>query len=102
MKDFLDEVIAERIASDPDFATVWPASDMRLQLITLRKRANLTQDEVAERLGISQPRVAELERRPDRVSLGRILRYLQAVGGSFSIDECKAKRSESQKARRVA
>lgn len=79
-QDWLDSVIQERIASDPEFARLWPESEAGLRLVAMRKDAGLTQAEVAERMGVSQPRVAEIERRPNRVSFGRMQKYLAAVG----------------------
>lgn len=101
MKDFLDEVIEERLASDSEFAEQWPAADLRIQLITLRKESKLTQGEVANKMNISQPRVAEIERHPERVSLGRVLQYLQAVGGTLSVEPLHSP-GEIPRVRRVA
>lgn len=93
MKDFLDEIIAERKAGDPEFAKLWPDAELRIQLAMLRKRAGLTQRELAERMQIPQPRVAEVERNPERVSFGRIIAYVRATGGDFAILPKKAKKT---------
>jgi DNA-binding XRE family transcriptional regulator len=85
MKDFLDELIDERKANDPEFAAQWPAAELRIQLAMLRKKAGLTQSELAKKMNIAQPRIAEVERNPEKVAFGRILAYVQATGGQFSI-----------------
>lgn len=95
MKDFLDEMIEERKAGDPEFAALWPEAELRIQLSMLRKRAGLTQKELAERMKVPQPRVAEVERNPERVSFGRILAYVRATGGEFSIVPKKVKKTTS-------
>lgn len=56
-----------------------------LQLATylrsLRRSRGWTQAELGRRLGISQPRVAEIERHPDRVSVKQLLDLLATLGG---------------------
>lgn len=44
-----------------------------------RSRRNLTQSQLAERLGLSQRLVSALERRPHRASFERVLRLLAAL-----------------------
>jgi DNA-binding XRE family transcriptional regulator len=59
-------------------------SEMHLgrRLAELRRRGGLTQQEVAGRLGMTQPEVSRLERRSDaRLSLTRA--YVRALGGEL-------------------
>ena len=42
-------------------------------LVSRRKALKLSQEAVANRLGISQPRYSELEIHPDRITLDRLL-----------------------------
>ena len=53
------------------------------QLIPLfqafRKRQNLTQAELATRLGVGQQTVSHLERHPDKATIERLLRALAAM-----------------------
>jgi transcriptional regulator with XRE-family HTH domain len=52
-----------------------------LYLCTLRRRARLSQPELARRSGISQPNISHLERRePDRVKPGTRERLAAALG----------------------
>jgi|688.fasta_scaffold2353688_1 HTH-type transcriptional regulator/antitoxin HipB len=53
------------------------------QLIPLfqafRKQQNLTQAELANRLGVGQQTISQLERRPNKATLERLLRALAAM-----------------------
>lgn len=50
----------------------------------LRKARRLTQNEIAERLQISQPSVAALEQRTD-IMLSTLAKYIEALGGRLEI-----------------
>lgn len=52
----------------------------KMGLATIRKAAELTQTEVAERMGIRQTSVSRLETRPDML-LSTLRGYLDAAGG---------------------
>ncbi len=49
-----------------------------------REEAGLTQAEVAEKLGTSQPSVAKLEARSD-VLMSTFAKYVEAVGARYTI-----------------
>jgi predicted transcriptional regulator len=55
------------------------------QLIEARKKAHLTQDEVAKRMGTTQSVVARLESGNPLPSLRSLKRYAQAVCGRIEI-----------------
>jgi predicted transcriptional regulator len=55
------------------------------QLIEARKRAHLTQEEVAKRMGTTQSVVARLESGHPLPSLRSLQRYAQAVDGKVEI-----------------
>ena len=55
------------------------------QLIEARKKAHLTQDEVAKRMGTTQSVVARLESGRPLPSLRSLKRYAQAVNGKVEI-----------------
>jgi predicted transcriptional regulator len=55
------------------------------QLIEARKKAHLTQDEVARRMGTTQSVVARLESGHPLPSLRSLKRYAQAVNGKVEI-----------------
>lgn len=53
------------------------------QLRWLRKKKQLTQTEVAAQVGMTQSQIAKIERAQVEVSLPRLRRLLQAVGGDL-------------------
>jgi transcriptional regulator with XRE-family HTH domain len=61
--------------------------ELWLQLVEARRAAGLTQEQVAERLGVSQAQVARIERRGyDAHTLNTLRRYVQALGEGFSLE----------------
>jgi HTH-type transcriptional regulator/antitoxin HipB len=52
-----------------------------------RKALRLSQASLAERLGISQARVSELESRPETITVDRLLVILKALGMELSITD---------------
>lgn len=57
--------------------------DLMRQLIAMRKKHHLSQEVVAERMGVSQPTVASFERYDSNPQLSSIRRYALAVGASI-------------------
>jgi DNA-binding XRE family transcriptional regulator len=84
-KDYLDELIETNMERDPRFAAEWPSVEAALSLAALRQKAGLTQQEVADRMGVARPRVAEIERDLSRVSFARVARYAAAMGARFDV-----------------
>ena len=78
--DMLDDVTAEEAKLNPTAASEWKAMKLVAELIKARKDLGLTQADVAERMGLPQQRVAEVERRPWSASFGRVLAYARAIG----------------------
>ena len=85
----MDPNVAELLGidlSDPDIQRENAAidRDMRLieSLVELRKTQGLTQAQVAERMGRSQPSVSDFERLGGDPHLSTIRRYALAVGAS--------------------
>ncbi len=76
MKD--EEFRAEFVGLEDEFA-------LASQLIEARKKAHLTQDEVAKRMGTTQSVVARLESGHPLPSLRSLKRYAQAVCGRVEI-----------------
>lgn len=50
-----------------------------------RKNAGISQRELARRLGVSQPRVAAIERAED-LNLSTLARYAEAIGGQPRVE----------------
>jgi transcriptional regulator with XRE-family HTH domain len=53
-------------------------------LAAARRKAKVSQTELARRLGVSQPRIAAIERSED-VTVGVLTRYVEALGGTLEI-----------------
>jgi ribosome-binding protein aMBF1 (putative translation factor) len=64
-EDFLDELIRERSARNPNFPALVEAAEARRELLlglaNARERSGFTQTEVAAAMGTSQSQVARLE-----------------------------------------
>ena len=58
--------------------------ELALAMQTLRASTGLTQQELADRLGVNQPAVAKLERVGDH-KLGSIVRYLGELGAELMV-----------------
>jgi transcriptional regulator with XRE-family HTH domain len=61
------------------------------KLTALREQAGFTQRELAKRLGVSQPRVAAIER-SQNVTIEVLDQYVHALGGSLEINVVKGKK----------
>jgi transcriptional regulator with XRE-family HTH domain len=57
-----------------------------LALRTLRKKLNLTQGEMAERLGVKQPSISKLENGDRRLTLETLSDIIGALGGEWEIN----------------
>lgn len=57
------------------------------QLRELREAIGLTQEELAERIGVGQRQVSKIERGDlDSAKVGTIRKYLEAVGGDLVVE----------------
>jgi DNA-binding XRE family transcriptional regulator len=85
-----EEVLAEHLASDPEFAAEWErlalARMVSVQMIGYRADHGLSQRDLAERLGVSQPRVVELESGEKNPQIETLLKITAATGLEFAID----------------
>jgi DNA-binding XRE family transcriptional regulator len=85
-----EEVLVEYLASDPEFAPEWErlalARMVAVQLIGYRADHGLSQRELAERLGVSQPRVVELESGEKNPRIETLVKIAAATGLEFAID----------------
>jgi transcriptional regulator with XRE-family HTH domain len=85
-KDYLDEMIEES-CKDPIFDRIWASSEAVHQLVELRVKLGLTQEDVAKTMKVKRPRVSEIEAHPENVSFSRLSLYASALGATFSIQE---------------
>ena len=55
-----------------------------LRLQQVREASGLTQEEVAQRMGVTQASLSRMEHRPD-VKLSNIRKYVEALGGTLEV-----------------
>lgn len=61
--------------------------ELWLQLAEARQVAGLTQEQLADRLGVTQSQVAKMEKRGyDRYTLQSLRRYIEALGEEFGLE----------------
>ncbi len=57
-----------------------------IHLAELRNRAELTQKQVANAMGIKQPTVAGMEKAGQDIKLSSLKKYIEATGGKLRLD----------------
>jgi DNA-binding XRE family transcriptional regulator len=85
-----DDYWAKQMA-DPEFRAIYAEEaakkELWLQLVEARQTAGLTQQQMAERLGVSQAQVARIEKRGyEAYTLRTLRRYVTALGAGFSLE----------------
>jgi predicted transcriptional regulator len=87
-----DKLVADREAGrDVDAARaaareVTQAYILGFRLAEIRESVGMSQTEVARRMGVSQPRISQLEQGdPGQMELGTIRRYIDALGGQMRV-----------------
>ena len=63
-------------------------------LTALREEAGMSQRELAERIGVSQPRIAAIERSRN-VTVGVLEQYVEALGGHLEVAVVQGRRRTS-------
>jgi len=85
-----EELLAAEMAADPEFAAEWErlalARLVAVQLIGYRSDHGLSQRQLAARLGVSQPRVVELESGEKNPQIETLVKIAAATGIEFAID----------------
>jgi DNA-binding XRE family transcriptional regulator len=85
-----DEVLDAALAADPQFAAEWErlalARMVATRLIAYRSENGISQRELARRLGISQPRVVELESGEKNPQIETLMKISATTGIEFAID----------------
>ena len=96
----LDEILARELKND-EFRLAFDERRFYLQIARLvsdlRVRTGLSQAELAERTGVSQPMIARLEKGDNRrtPTFDTIFRLLKVLGYSISIHVQKEKRKRA-------
>jgi DNA-binding XRE family transcriptional regulator len=81
----------EELRADPEYQAVYEEEAAKgslwLQLVEARQTAGLTQQQMAERLGVSQSQVARIEKQGyDAYTLNTLRRYVLALGEGFALE----------------
>jgi predicted XRE-type DNA-binding protein len=95
---FTDAFIQEEFERDPAFQRAYEAElqaeghdkasreELVRTLVSLRKAQRISQRDLARKLGISQPRVAQIEKLAGSLSADLMLRYVEAIGATIRIE----------------
>ncbi|SMG25711.1 helix-turn-helix domain-containing protein [Cedecea sp. NFIX57] len=59
---------------------------LNIHLAELRDKVKKTQTEMAQKLGVKQPTVAEMEKKGRDIKLSSLKRYVEAAGGKVTLD----------------
>ena len=78
--------LLKQVSPEVKAAAAAKAAEMlaEMTLAELRQQRNSTQVDVAARLGIKQPNIAQLERRDD-IYLSTLRSYVEALGGTLDL-----------------
>jgi DNA-binding XRE family transcriptional regulator len=85
-----DEVLAAALEADPELAAEWErlalARMVAARLIAYRAENGLSQRELAKSLGVSQPRVVELESGEKNPQIETLVKIAAMTGIEFAFD----------------
>jgi DNA-binding XRE family transcriptional regulator len=91
-----DEVLDAALDADPEFTAEWErlalARMVAVRLIAYRAESRLSQRELAKRLGVSQPRVVELESGEKNPQIETLVKIATTTGIEFAFDVVPAGR----------
>lgn len=91
-----DALAAEEQLADPGFRAEWqrltPAREFAATLLRYRAEHRLSQRALAEKLGISQPRVVKLESGEHNPEVDTIINAVRRLGIEFVLDVAPADR----------
>jgi DNA-binding XRE family transcriptional regulator len=89
--DDLKRYIADRSERDPEFKAEYEAEAAMLALVRARQAAQLTQQDVAEALHVSQPYIAQIERGTRTPGYLFLFKYAGVVGATIQIESASTK-----------
>jgi DNA-binding XRE family transcriptional regulator len=84
---WIEKYAEERSARDPEFKVGYEEECALLALVRARNKADLTQQQVADALHVSQPYIAQIERGSKPLSASMMFRYANAVGVKIQITQ---------------
>ncbi len=71
---------------DPEFVRAWKEMKLSYQISRLRLLRNLTQEELAEKIGTKQSSISRLENGKSKPNLGFLERVVKALDGVLSLN----------------
>lgn len=87
----IERMIQEKCESEPEFKKAWDESreEYRLigEMIALRKQQQLTQSELAERIGSKQQVISRIEKKENSPSLKTFCNILDVLGYKLIIEK---------------
>jgi len=90
------EVVADEMTGDPGFAAEWQrlalAREVAAELILFRSENGLNQRQLAELLGVRQPRIVDLESGEQNPRIETLIDISRKTGLEFAIDIAPAER----------
>jgi len=90
------EIIGQELNEDPGFRAEWqrlaPARELAAAILRFRADNGLSQRRLAERLGVSQPRVVKLESGEHNPDVDTIIQVVRTLGIEFCLDIAPAAR----------
>jgi DNA-binding XRE family transcriptional regulator len=85
-----DELLAAELAADPEFGVEWErlavARTVAARLIGYRADHGISQRALAENLGVSQPRIVELESGEKNPTFDTLVKIAAVTGSEFAIN----------------
>lgn len=85
-----DELIAEQLRTDPEFRVEWErtalARAVAVAIVRYRAEHDLSQRDLAQRLGMRQPQIARLELGEVNPSIETLMRLVSELKIEFTID----------------
>jgi len=92
----LRQYAEERSARDPEFKAAYESEMAVMDLIRARKARGVSQTEMADRLHVSQPYLAQIEGLTKKLNAQLLFRYAAELGLSLKVVEPDARtRTES-------
>lgn len=83
----LEELIAQRSPESQErIKNKADQKILEIRLRQLREELELSQVQLAEKMGISQPAIAAIEARGDEIKLSSLKKYVEALGGKLSLN----------------
>jgi len=86
LREFKKELITERPQLEEMSASDLAELRLSEQLRKIRKDAGLTQQAVADKMHVTRSYVAQLEGKPQNITLATLLKYGRAVGARLKVE----------------